>query len=229
MGSSGDIAAALRLVLDEPATAFDTLLRLRREALDAGASATASSVSRALVFAAKLAGDAGAELQFATEWHDQDGSESSARVLAAVRGAAGLLAEEDVRSVEREDLDERLVLLVERILTANLDRSDAISELTSIRSEALGSGATRIAARCLDELILAATELGETQRALEMAHDLVTEMPSARAFNILGRAATIAGETAEARRAFELALSNATQEGNMDEAAQARDGIAATT
>lgn len=226
MSFSAKLASALRMVLDEPIAAFEALQRLRKEAIDQGATGSAAAASRSLVLAAKLTGDAEAEVRFAKQWHDHEGSESSGRLLASLTARTPDSSLDERAIDDRDDLQLRLVLLVERIVVAGLDRRIALQELKAVREEALRNRRYAIAARCLDEMILAARDLGEGATAWELAHDLVIEMPSARAFNMLGRAAAAVGEIGEARRAFELALSNANTEGDFDEASQASESIA---
>lgn len=221
---SDRLAAALRLTLSDPTAGFTTLESLRQEARDSGARATASAASRALVFAAAIARDSAAELRFAIEWEQENPSEESARTLRAIRSRESLPGTKDA---EVSPLLERLALLVEKIVMARLEPELAIRELQKIRQEALSSDAgERVAMRCRDEMILVTLDVGHHDRALELGRDLVLEAPSARAFNLLGRAAIAAGEHREARRAFAVALVLADQEGDADERTEAQAAIA---
>lgn len=218
------LVAALRIVLEEPERAFGILSDLRREALKSGARATASTVSRTLVFAAKMAGDADAELRFATEWHREDDSQESARILSRIRGE--WVTPYVTPSAEVDALEERLVLLVKALLDQEIVLPTALLELAVIRNAAIALGALALAARCLDEIVLAALDSGDYPLALASARELVIEAPSARSFNVLGWAAIGAGERAECRRALEIALLKAIEEGDLVEGERAAAELA---
>jgi hypothetical protein len=212
------LASALRRALSDPAGAFDEIQRLRAEALAVGATASAATATRSLVLAAVLARDAEAERRFAAEWHASDNSEASAR---AVRLAGS--RQKDVAG--EEAIREELALLVEKIVLQRCDARSALATLGALRRRALKADAMATASRCLDEMILASLDGGDTELARRLADDLVLEAPSARAFNMLGRAANACRDRSSAENAFTIADALAADEGDVDEASQAREAL----
>lgn len=211
------LASALRLVPSDAAAAFQAIGSLRQEALAMNVYASVSAATRALVFAAALTGDKAAELRFLREWHSYV-ADAAQRALDAFM---------KTKCSQRDDsvLLERLAVLVEKIVMTSFDYDLVLRELGQIRTEALAGGDDRIASRCLDEIILLETQRGNVAGALELARDLILESPSARAFNMLGRAAYDVDEWLEARQAFDRARLLASEEGSLDEQASAIEGI----
>lgn len=196
MNDTDRMVAALRLATSDAQAAFELLKQVVAGARARGDTAAVSAGLRALVFAATLAGDHDAKLRFEAEWRE-----------ATPGQHGGSLAEPDQAAEKRARTEH--ALMSEVVMVAPSIPRETVQGLERLRQKALGAGWSNVSRRCLETLIVAATRMGQFDRAVRLSFSLRTEVPSPYADYFLGRSLAFTGAVDASRETLKVALEGA--------------------